>query len=92
MKESQITGAELVIASGDAAELFQFVEEALDVVALTVECLGPAEALLAPDHVGNVADAAASLDVVSQAVGVISLVGDDGCPGAESGQQGLGPN
>jgi len=80
LKESQITGAELVIASGDAAELFQFVEEALDVVALTLECLGPAEALLAPDHVGNVADAAASLDVVSQAVGVISLVGDDGCP------------
>ena len=39
MKESQIAGAELVIAGGNAAELFKLVEEALDLVALTYSAL-----------------------------------------------------
>lgn len=77
MDESHEIGTELVVAGGDAPELFELVEEALDIVALAVECLGPTEALFAPDHVGNVGDGAASLDVDSQAIGVIGLVGDD---------------
>jgi hypothetical protein len=46
-------------------------------VALAINSLCPAEALLAPDHVGNVGDGAARLDVSPQAIGVIGFVGDD---------------
>jgi hypothetical protein len=66
--------AKLVISGGDPAELLELVEEAFDKVALAVEGLSPAKALLAPDHVGDVGDGAAGLDVSSEPVGVISLV------------------
>ena len=77
MKESHVVGPELVIARGDATELFELVEEALNMIALTVKRLGPAKALLAPDHVRNVGDGAACLDVGTQAVCVVGLIGDD---------------
>lgn len=90
MDESHETGSELVIAGGDATELFELVEEAFDVVALAVKCLGPAEALLAADHVGNVGDGAAIFDVGSQTIGVVGLVGDDDGAAAEIGQERFG--
>jgi len=90
LDESHETGAELVVAGGDAPELFELVEEALDVVALAVECLGPTETLLTPDHVGNVGDGAADLDVNAQAIGVIGLVGDDDGAAGEIGQERFG--
>lgn len=90
MNESHESGAELVVAGGDTPELFEPVEEALDMVALAIECLGPTEALLAPDHVGNVGDGAARLDVNAQAIGIIGLVGDDDGAAGEIAQERLG--
>jgi len=58
-------------------------------VALAIEGPGPTEALLAPDHVGNVGDAA-RLDVKSQAIGVIGLVSDDDGAVGEIGKEGFG--
>ena len=68
---------ELVVAGGDAPELLQLVEEALDLVAVAVERLAPAEALLAVRCVGNVRDRALRADQRPNAVGVVALVGDD---------------
>jgi hypothetical protein len=68
LKESQKGGAELVVAGRDAAELLELIEEALDLVALAVERFGPAKALLAPDHVGNVGDSAARFELGSEAI------------------------
>ena len=78
---------ELVVADGDAAELFKLVEETLDVIAFTIERLGPSEAFLTSDHVGNVGDGTARLDVAAQAVGVVGLVRDDDCAATEVGQK-----
>jgi hypothetical protein len=77
LDESHETGTEFVVAGGDAPELFELVEEAFDIVALAVQGFGPTEAFLAPDHVGNIGDGAASLDMKAQAIGVIGLIGDD---------------
>jgi hypothetical protein len=68
---------ELVVAGGDAPELLQLVEEALDLVAVAVERLAPAEALLAVRCVGNIRDRALRSDQRTNAVGVVALVGDD---------------
>jgi hypothetical protein len=68
---------ELVVAGGDAPELLQLVEEALDLVAVAVERLAPAEALLAVRCVGNIRDGALRSDQRPNAVGVVALVGDD---------------
>ena len=90
MDEGEESCAELVIAGGDAAEILKLVEETLDVVALAVERLGPAEALFAPDHVGNVGNGAAGLDVGSQSIGIIGLVGDNDGAAGEIGQKRFG--
>ncbi len=90
MDESHEIGTELVIAGGNAAELFELVEEALDMVALAVKSLSPAEALFASDHIGNVGNGTASLNVNAQAIGVVGLVGDDDGAAGESGQQRFG--
>jgi len=87
LDESHKGGAELVVAGGDAPELFELIEEALDIVALAVECLLPTKALFATDHVGNVGDCAAILDVASQAIGVVCLVGDDDGTAGKIGQE-----
>jgi hypothetical protein len=71
-------------------KLLELVEEALDMVALAIEGLGPTEALLAPDHVGNVGDGTASLDVNSQTVGVVGLVSDDDGAVSEIGKERFG--
>ena len=90
MDESHEGGTELVVAGGDTPELLELVEEALDMVALAIEGLGPTEALLAADHVGNVGDGTASLDVTSQAIGVIGLVGDDDGAVSKIGEERFG--
>ncbi len=90
MDESSEACAELVVAGCDAAELLEFVEEALNEVALTIECLFPAEALPAPAHVGDVGNGTAGLDVGSEAVGIIGLVGDDYRASLKVGQERFG--
>ena len=77
MDESQEARTELVVTGGDATELLELIEEAFDVISLAVESFGPPEALFAPDHVGNVSDGAARLDMSPQAISIISLVGDN---------------
>jgi len=90
LDESQEGGAKLVVAGGDATELFELVEEAFDVIALAVESLRPTEALLAPDHVWDVGDGASCFDMGPQPIGIISFVGDDDGVPAETGQKRLG--
>lgn len=77
LDEGEEGGPELVVAGGDAPELLQLVEEALDLVAVAVERLAPAEALLAVRCVGNIRDGALRSDQRPDAVGVVALVGDD---------------
>ena len=91
MDEGQKGVAELVVARGDAAELFELVEEAFDKVALAVQCLFPAESPFAPARVGDVGDRATGPDASSDTVGIVSLVGDDNGPPLEIGQERFGP-
>ena len=56
-------------------------------VALAVERLGPSEALLAPDHVGNVGGSAARFNMGPQAIGVVGLIGDNDGVLAKVGQK-----
>ena len=65
LEKGSEVGAKLVIAGRDTAELLKLVEEAFDEVALAVDRLCPAEPALAPDHVGNVGDSAAGLEMLS---------------------------
>lgn len=69
--------SELVIARGDGAEVFEFVEEALDEVALAVEPgvdgAPHADVALA----GDVGPSPARLDHLDDGPGVIAAVGDD---------------
>src|SRR5215469_733907 len=84
--------AKLVIAGGDATELLDLVEEAFDMVALAIESFGAAEALLAPDHIGNVGGSRARLDLDtgSPTVVIVRFVSDDGGVLAEIGQKRFG--
>jgi|SRR5262252_1528594 len=82
--------AKLVIAGGDATELLDLVEEAFDMVALAIESFGASEALLAPDHIGNVGGSRARLDMGSPTVVIVRLVGDDDGVLAEIGQERFG--
>jgi hypothetical protein len=77
LEESHEVGAELLVSGGDAPELFELVEEALDLIALAVERPGPTKALFASNHVGNIGNSTSRPEVGPYAVGVISLVGDD---------------
>ena len=56
MDESKERSAELVVAGSDAAEILQFVEEALDEAAFLADGRLPAVALLAVGFVGNIGD------------------------------------
>ena len=58
-------------------ELLQLVEEALDEVPLAIDGLLPAVLLLAVGSVWNVGDGALLTNAGPDAVGVITLVGDD---------------
>ena len=74
----------------DVTELFELVEEAFDEIALAIERLLPAEPSLAPDHVGNVGDGAAGLEMLPEPIGVVGLVGDQDGASLEVGQEGVG--
>ena len=58
----------------NAAEMFDPVEEAFDVVALLIQGLGEAVTMLAVDLVGNVRRRALGFDPLPDPVGVVSLV------------------
>ena len=75
MDHSEEVGGELVVTGGDTAEVLQLGEEALDEVTLAVE--PPAEAgFPAPVALGrDVGRCAVFLDQLSDAVGIIGLVG-----------------
>jgi len=60
------------------------------VVTLAIKSFSPPEALLAPDHVGNVGGGAARLDMGSQAIGIVGLVGDNDGVLTEVGQKRFG--
>ena len=90
MDESEEGGSQLVVACGNAPELLQLVEEALDVVALTINLLLPAVAPLAVGFVGNIGDRALAPDVGPHPVGVVALVGDDDRAALETVEQRLG--
>jgi hypothetical protein len=77
LEESQEVGTELVVSSGDTEELFELVEEALDLIALAVEGLSPTKALFSSNHVGNVGDGASYPQAGPKSVGVIGFVGDN---------------
>jgi hypothetical protein len=68
LDESEEGGPELVVASGDAAELLELVEEAFDLVALAVDGLLPAEFLLTVGAVGNVGNGTLSPDMRANAI------------------------
>jgi hypothetical protein len=90
LEESQKGGPELVVAGRDTAELFELVEEAFNLVALAVERFSPAKALLAPNHVGDVGDGATRLELGSETIGVVGLVGDDDGASINRGKERLG--
>jgi hypothetical protein len=77
LEERQEIGAEFIVPSGDATELFELIEEALNLITLAIKCLGPTEAFFAPDHVGNVGDGASCPKMGPDTIGVIGLVGDN---------------
>ena len=68
--------AELVVARGDASVIFEFVEEALDEVALLVEPGAEADRTFAIGLGRDVGPAAALADHRAQPVGVIGLVAE----------------
>ena len=76
MDEGEEGSAELVVAGGDAPVLLELVEEAFDMIALTIDGLLPAELLLPVGAVGNVGEGALGLDMRSHAIGVVALVGN----------------
>ncbi len=78
----------LVVARGDAAKMFDFVDEAFDEMAFLVAMLVVGDRLLSRSQGGDHGVGAES-EVRSEFVGVVSLVGDD-MAGDEAVDQGLG--
>lgn len=72
-------GRILVVACGDAAELLDTIEEALDEVSLFVEPWREGEALLAVGSIGNVGSDVPCRSGVADSVAVISFVAQQGC-------------
>ena len=77
MDESQERRSELVVSGGDPPELLQPVEEPFHVIALAIDGLGPAEALLPVGFVGNIGDCTLGSNMCSNEISIIALVGDD---------------
>ncbi len=77
-------------AGGDTAEMLDLVEEALDEIALLVECLGKAVLFLAVGLVGYVRCCPLRLDLLAQPVRVIGFVAEQDIAFAQAGQQGAG--
>jgi len=83
---SQEVASELVEASGDASEMLEFAEEALDQIALAVDASvdGSMDETLACRW--DVGPGAAGSDQLEQRVGIITAVGDD-VAALQAGQQ-----
>ena len=90
LDESEEVGAELVVSRGDAPELLQLVEEALDVIALAIDRLLPAKLGLPVGAVGNVGDRAVIADAGTDTIGVVALVGNDDGTMLDAFEQRLG--
>lgn len=69
----------LVVAGGDAVELLDAVEEALDEVSLFVEPWREGEALFAVGSIGNVGPDVSGRSGLANGVAVISFVAQQGC-------------
>jgi hypothetical protein len=69
---------EFVVAGGDPSEVFEFVEEAFDEVALAVEAGINGAANLDVALRRDVGAGAVGLDEQDQALGMVAAVGDDG--------------
>ena len=69
---------ELFIARGDAPELFEFVEEPLDQVALGIEREVAATRRLAVRLGRDDGDDACGSETVEEAVGIVGLISDEG--------------
>jgi len=72
----EISG-EFVIARGDAAEVFEFVEEALDEVALSVDRWIDRALVLSVALGRDMGGGAAGLDDCDDGAGVVTAIGDD---------------
>jgi len=77
LDHSQEIPGELVVAGGDAAEVLELAEEALNEVALAIEPFGEAELFFAVAFGGDVWGCTLLLNMVADAVGVVGLVGQD---------------
>ena len=75
MDHGEEVGSELVVAGGNAAEVLQLGEEALDQVALAIEPLAEARLPLAVALGRDVGRGTLLLDQLPDTVGVIGLVG-----------------
>ena len=75
----------------DTPEVFDPVEETLDVVAFLVKGLGEAVTMLAVDLVGNVRCRALGLDPFPDPVRVVGLVAEQNTAVRQTGQQHGGP-
>lgn len=77
MDHGEEVSGELFVAGGDAPKVFEFAEEALDEVSFAIEPLGEAELFFSAALGGNVGSRALVLDLRPDAVGVVSLIGQD---------------
>lgn len=81
---------ETVVACGDAAEVLEATEHALDGVAIAVEG-GREAALPAPGELGrDIGGSALALDLAAHGVGVIALVTVQDFGGRDGVEQGIG--
>ena len=90
LDESEEGSAELVVASGNPAELLELIEEAFNMVALAVERLLPSVPLLAIGAVGNVGNGTLSPDVRTNTVRIVAFVGNDHGTLLKTGEQRFG--
>jgi hypothetical protein len=84
---SQVVSGELVVTRGDAPEVLEPGEHALDQVSLAIGFPVMRNEGFSPGDGGNDGFNVALLEVGSQAVGVVGLVGDQSLDWASSGQQ-----
>ena len=77
IEEASIVSGELVVAGGDAAEVFDLAEEAFDQIAVLVDCGVEAAPLGGCDSTRNDGFRSCCCDGVHSAMAVIALVGQN---------------
>lgn len=85
----KVAGA-LVVSCGQASGVFEFSEEALDHVAISVEEGAEGEALPAVALCGDVGEAALRLDTLADGIAVIGFVSEEDAPFRHCGHQRVG--